>query len=173
MGSSLDGNQQPSGSSAGKASVEHLVASTLGGGDNDENCVACCKTLNRLFGRKSLKVTMQLLLKQRGDFQSPGGVVQNVATPTKAPVTTAPAKRKAAEDYSTPEGQVSLAAEDLRKRGNSRPGNEEKLFNTIRSALFHKGQAEERAAPVLEAFKSRGWVQVNEGKVTYHLHPKA
>lgn len=38
----------------GDASVEHLVASTLGGGDNDENCVACCKTLNRLFGRMSV-----------------------------------------------------------------------------------------------------------------------
>ena len=54
-----------------EASVEHLVASTLGGSDNDENCVACCKTLNRLFGRMSLKEKMQLLLKQRGDFQCP------------------------------------------------------------------------------------------------------
>ena len=67
----------------GEASVEHLVASTLGGGDNDENCVACCKTLNRLFGRMSLKEKMQLLLKQRGDFQCPGGLVQKAAAPTK------------------------------------------------------------------------------------------
>lgn len=156
----------------GEASVEHLVASTLGGGDNDENCVACCKTLNRLFGRMSLKEKMQLLLKQRGDFQCPGGLVQKAATPTKAPVTAAPPKKKAAEDYSTPEGQVRLAAEDLRKRGNSRPGNEEKLLNTIRSALFHKGQSEDRAAEVLEAFKRSGWVMVTEGKVTYNLPPK-
>jgi len=27
-----------------EASVEHLVALTHGGRDNDENCVACCKS---------------------------------------------------------------------------------------------------------------------------------
>ena len=36
-----------------EASVEHLVALTHGGRDNDENCVACCKSLNSLFGRMS------------------------------------------------------------------------------------------------------------------------
>ena len=38
-----------------EASVEHLVASANGGGNSDENCVACCKALNALFGSMSLK----------------------------------------------------------------------------------------------------------------------
>lgn len=156
-----------------EASVEHLVASTLGGGDNDENCVACCKTLNRLFGRMSLKEKMQLLLKQRGDFQCPGGIQRTVAIPDKRQVAAAPARKKVPEDFSTSEGHVRLAVEDLRKRGNSRPGNEEKLLNTIRTALAHKGQAEDSAAAVLDAFKASGWILVTEGKVTYQLPPKA
>jgi hypothetical protein len=156
-----------------EASVEHLVASTLGGGDNDENCVACCKTLNRLFGRMSLKEKMQLLLKQRGDFQCPGGIQLKLVVQAKGEVATAPARKKVPEDYSTPEAHMRLAVEDLRKRGNSRPGNEEKLLNTIRTALAHKGQAEDRASAVLEGFKSSGWVLVTEGKVTYQLPPKA
>lgn len=156
-----------------EASVEHLVASTLGGGDNDENCVACCKTLNRLFGRMSLKEKMQLLLKQRGDFQCPGGIQLKVVVPNKGQVAKVPAKKKVTEDCSTPEGHLRLVVEDLRKRGNSRPGNEEKLLNTIRTALAHKGQDEDRALAVLDAFKASGWVQVTESKVTYQLPPKA
>ena len=38
-----------------EASIEHLVAVTHGGKDNDENIVACCQALNTLFGRMSLK----------------------------------------------------------------------------------------------------------------------
>lgn len=152
-----------------EASVEHLVASTLGGADSDENCVACCKTLNRLFGRMSLKEKMQLLLKQRGDFKCPGGVPQKATVKVAAP---APSKAKATVDHSTLEGQLALAADDLRKRGNSRPGSEDKLLNTIRTALTHKGQASERAPVVLEELKRRGWVLVTDGKFTYNLPPK-
>lgn len=32
-----------------EASVEHLRASANGGGNNDENCVACCKAVNALL----------------------------------------------------------------------------------------------------------------------------
>jgi hypothetical protein len=96
-----------------------------------------------------------------------------VAVADKGQVAKAPARKKVPEDYSTPEAHMRLAVEDLRKRGNSRPGNEEKLLNTIRTALAHKGQAEDRASAVLEGFKSSGWVMVTEGKVTYQLPPKA
>ncbi|HET7797493.1 MAG TPA: HNH endonuclease, partial [Nevskia sp.] len=32
------------------ASVEHLLAASRGGPNSDENCVACCKSVNALFG---------------------------------------------------------------------------------------------------------------------------
>lgn len=155
-----------------EASVEHLVASTLGGSDSDENCVACCKTLNRLFGRMSLKEKMQLLLKQRGDFQCPGRVQLKAAVPAVQTVLPVPAKKKPSLDLLTLEGQVNLAAEDLRKRGNSRPGNEEKLLNTVRTALTHKSVDPDLATKVLNALKERGWVLVIDGKCTYQLPPK-
>ncbi len=56
------------------ASVEHLVAVTHGGKDNDENCVACCKSLNTLFGRMSLKEKLHIILNQKGDFACPAGL---------------------------------------------------------------------------------------------------
>lgn len=56
------------------ASVEHLVALTFGGKDGDENCVACCKSLNSLFGRMSLKEKLKIILHQRGSFACPAGI---------------------------------------------------------------------------------------------------
>lgn len=155
-----------------EASVEHLVASTLGGSDSDENCVACCKTLNRLFGRMSLKEKMQLLLKQRGDFQCPGKASVKATSPTAPKTATAATPKKSPPDLSTLEGQLQLAADDLRKRGNSRPGNEEKLLNTVRSALAHKSVDPDLATKVLNVLKERGWVMVNEGKCSYQLPPR-
>src|SRR5512145_76431 len=54
-----------------EASVEHLVASANGGGNGDDNCVACCKALNALFGSMSLKEKIQLVLNQKGHFKCP------------------------------------------------------------------------------------------------------
>lgn len=34
----------------GEASVEHLVAVCNGGSKDDDNCVACCKTVNAALG---------------------------------------------------------------------------------------------------------------------------
>src|SRR4051812_33187370 len=56
-----------------EASVEHLVASANGGGNNDENRVACCKSVNALLGSMSLKEKFQLVLNQKGAFQCPNG----------------------------------------------------------------------------------------------------
>src|SRR5262245_53146438 len=77
-----------------EASVEHLVASANGGNNNDENCVACCKSVNVLFGSKSLKEKIQIVLNQRGQFKCPNGI--DSATPVVQPkVTPAPAKKAA------------------------------------------------------------------------------
>ena len=58
----------------GEASVEHLVASANGGANGDDNCVACCKALNRLFGSMSLKEKIQLVLNQSGQFKCPNKI---------------------------------------------------------------------------------------------------
>jgi hypothetical protein len=58
---------------AGDASVEHLLASANGGTNSEENCVACCKAINALFGDKSLKEKLQVVLNQRGQFKWPRG----------------------------------------------------------------------------------------------------
>src|SRR5574343_914870 len=57
-----------------EASVEHLLASTNGGTNDDGNCVACCKALNHLLGSKSIKEKMQIVLNQRGNFQYRGNI---------------------------------------------------------------------------------------------------
>ena len=102
----------------------------------------------------------------------PGKVpLKAVTSPASKPLAGA-SHKKASPDLSTLDGQVHLAAEDLRKRGNSRPGNEEKLLNTVRSALSHKNLDPDLATKVLNALKAHGWVLVNEGKCTYQLPPK-
>lgn len=53
------------------ASVEHLVATSKGGGNDDENCVACCKALNSIFGAKSIKEKIGIILNQQGNFHCP------------------------------------------------------------------------------------------------------
>src|SRR4051794_3732619 len=58
---------------AGDASVEHLLASANGGSNSEENCVACCKSLNAIFGHKSLKEKLQVVLNQKGQFKCPKG----------------------------------------------------------------------------------------------------
>ena len=54
-----------------EASVEHLFASSNGGSNNDENCVACCKSVNALLGSMSLKEKFQVVLNQKGQFKCP------------------------------------------------------------------------------------------------------
>ena len=56
-----------------EASVEHLLASSNGGSNNDENCVACCKAVNALLGSMSLKEKFQVTLNQKGQFVCPNG----------------------------------------------------------------------------------------------------
>jgi len=54
-----------------EASVEHLLSSSRGGTNNDNNCVVCCKTLNSLFGNMTVKEKIQIVLNQTGKFECP------------------------------------------------------------------------------------------------------
>jgi hypothetical protein len=63
----------------GEASVEHLVPASKGGPEHPDNLVACCKTLNTIFGNMSVKEKLRAILKQNGKFVCPN-------QPTQLPV---------------------------------------------------------------------------------------
>jgi hypothetical protein len=65
-----------------EASVEYLVASANGGRNDDENCAACCKSINKLLGSMSLKEKIQVVLNQRGHFKCPNDGPK-MAVPTR------------------------------------------------------------------------------------------
>jgi hypothetical protein len=149
-----------------EASLEHLVALTHGGKDNDENCVVCCKALNNLLGRMSLKEKLQILLNQKGDFVCPARSSIDLAkakTPAAKPKATTP--RTHAE-------RLRLVVTDLQKRGNARPGTVEKLLNTMRSYLAQIGEPATEAETLLKELSARKHVAVSGAKVTYALPPK-
>jgi HNH endonuclease len=58
------------------ASVEHLLAKSHSGTNELDNCVACCKAVNSLFGNMTLKEKMQAVLRQRGEFRCPRRLVE-------------------------------------------------------------------------------------------------
>src|SRR6185295_5392259 len=95
----------------GDASVEHLVASANGGGNGDDNCVACCKALNGLLGRKSLKEKIQLNLNQKGHFKCPNKAVARKTTVSDDVLraTPPPASRSLSE-------RIARVIVDLQKR---------------------------------------------------------
>jgi hypothetical protein len=143
-----------------EASVEHLVAQTHGGKDSDENCVACCKSLNSLFGRMSLKEKLQVMLNQRGSFVCPASSVASIAPAAPKP----PAKATR-----THEERFALVIADLHKRGNARPGTLDKLLNTIKSHLARMGEPLNEADSLLGELRARNYVSVEDTKVKYDL----
>lgn len=147
-----------------EASVEHLVAVTHGGKDNDENCVACCKSLNNLFGRMSLKEKLSIVLNQRGNFVCPAGGAAAAPAPAKTPNQGAAAKKER-----THAERFALVVADLKKRGNSRPGTVDKLLNTIKSQMSNLGEPVSEADILLGELRARSYVAIADQKVTYAL----
>jgi hypothetical protein len=140
-----------------EASVEHLLASANGGSNSDENCVACCKAVNRLLGSMSLKEKFQVVLNQKGQFKCPNGVGSKVASPPKVPLTTKPSNDKFA----------SIVA-NLKQRGNSKPRTLKTLKSTIVS-LYPSGLQETEITTIVQQLQSTGKIKVSENKVTYAL----
>lgn len=144
------------------ASVEHLVAQAHGGKDNDENLVACCKSLNRLLGSMSLKEKLDVVLKQRGAFSCPARsqvVAASAATPQALAKTIQP---KAGSP-------LALVVDNLRKRGNSRPLRVDKLVNTIRMVLEQQKLDGGMTEKLMAQLRSHRWISVDENRVTYSL----
>ena len=146
--------------SKAEASVEHLVALTHDGPDNDENCVACCKQLNTLFGRISLKEKLRIVLNQDGSFACPAAIANS--SPIEKPATPKPTPAL----IDSPDAKLQVVITDLHKRGAAKPGTVEKLKNTMRSALKN-GETEEDLAVLVHALEQRKLISVTEGKVTY------
>jgi hypothetical protein len=143
------------------ASVEHLVASAKGGGNADDNCVACCKALNALLGSMSLKEKIQLVLNQNGHFNCPNGAGRR-----KGPVTDA-IVRTSSSPESRPD-RVARVISDLQKRGPARPRTVKSLSSTI-STLFQKQISEREIASLVEELRRDGVIAVSGTKVSYHL----
>ena len=148
-----------------EASVEHLVALTHGGNDNDENCVACCTALNSLFGRMSLKEKLQVVLNQKGEFKCPAASVGTPPTPKPAPA------KAAAKTPGTRAEAIALVVADLRKRGVAKPATVGTLLSTIKSCLTHSGENGNGAEAMLQELCDRAYVTVSGKKVTYSLPP--
>lgn len=142
----------------GEASVEHLVESTNGGSNGDENCVVCCKAVNSALGSLSIKEKLQVVLNQHGSFSCPKA---QKSTPLVGATLGAP-----------DEDRILAVLEDLQKRGSARPRKVGTLQNTI-SAVFHKKLTEDEVASLFEALVANGYVVVDEQKVSYALPQRA
>jgi hypothetical protein len=136
------------------ASVEHLVATANGGRNGDENIVACCKALNSLFGRISLKEKLRVILNQKGAFKCPNGS----------------RKRKAPAEL--PESALERVIADLQKRGTARPGTMKTLASSINN-LFQNGLSAQQLAALIDTLRLRGIITVNGTKVSYGPIPGA
>jgi hypothetical protein len=130
------------------ASVEHLVATANGGKNGDENTVACCKALNALLGRMSLKEKLRVVLNQKGAFKCPNG---------------SPKPKKLA---GLPDGAYERVIADLQKRGAARPGTVKKLTSTINN-LFQKGLSPGQLNVLISKLEAGGVIKVDGTKVSY------
>jgi hypothetical protein len=137
------------------ASVEHLVATTNGGSNNPDNTVACCKALNTLLGRMSLKEKLRVFLNQKGEFKCPndGDTVVSKVT-----------------GHQTAAQRLDLVINNLRKRGTTCPRTIQTLSSTI-GAMFQKKLTEQELGSLIAKLQAQGIVLVNGTKVSYALPP--
>lgn len=149
-----------------EASVEHLVPSARAGSNSDDNCVACCKAINGLFGSMSLKEKIRVVLNQHGKFVCPNGagssapVVKATSTPQQSAISSSPT----IDNY-------SVVLSDLRKRGASRPRKVETLKNTIRAAVKNAKSSitDVQLETLFKHLQMNGKIVVDGSKVSYSL----
>lgn len=151
------------------ASLEHLKPRSQGGENDDENCVACCKALNSLFGRMSLKEKIRVVLNQDGKFDCPNKLTSTCSSYASCESASTPAN-EAHPTKSKPAANQWIIT-DLQKRGTSRPKTVKALRSTIRAiAPAAVGMlSEEELDTLLEDLQRRGKIQISETKVQYTL----
>jgi len=144
----------------GEESVEHLVASANGGNSNLENCVVCCKTVNRWLGSMSLKEKFQVVINQRGEFKCPAGSAKTgpaLKTSTKPPT--------AAQ---TKDQRLEIIVANLQQRGSARPRTLKTLRSTV-AALFGKKLGDKELDALLDSLQSAGTIASDGTKLIYDL----
>lgn len=165
------------------ASVEHLQAIANGGANGDDNCVACCKTVNALLGSMSIKQKFEVVLNQKGQFRCPNEPVrpapEPVVTPAPSPQVLPPVAANAPSATSAPPeaakvvasktvNRFALVTENLKTRGNSRPRTLKTLTSSI-AALFPKGISQKEVESIVRHLQTTGKVKVEGTKIVYRL----
>ncbi|SRR5258706_8112351 len=140
------------------ASVEHLVATSKGGGNTDENRVACCKTVNALLGSMSLKDKFQVVLNQKGAF----------CCPSRAPMADSTGIVDVPPISTRKSDTFEKVVANLKQRGTSRPRTLKTLRSTI-AALLGKGISETELTTMLDRLQSSGKITLAGLKVSYSL----
>jgi hypothetical protein len=157
-----------------QASVEHLVAQTHGGKDNDENCVATCKTLNAVFGRMSLKEKLKIVIHQKGAFNCPAAQSKSLPPPSPNEIPKPqPTAKKSAVAHATPRSRderLDLVIKDLKRRGNSRPGKQETLENTIRACLVQLGEPPGELPGIMRELQTKAYVTIEKKRSRTNYH---
>ncbi len=143
------------------ASVEHLFALANGGGNSDENCVACCKSINALLGSMSLKEKFQVVLNQKGQFKCPNGAgrptrVAPVPTPSDSP------------SPQSPTSNYEFVLANLKNRKESKPQTLKTLTTTIGAIIKPAIPAGEIAA-LVQRLQTSGKISLSGAKVIYSL----
>jgi len=138
------------------ASVEHLVASANGGLNRDDNCVACCKSLNQLLGSKPLKEKMQVVLNQKGEFKCPNGAqkMTSQAKPAKAP------------SVVSLNDKYLLVVKNLKKNRSAKPNKLAKLKSMI-GALFQGKISPGELDALVQQLQSKGAISISGSAITY------
>jgi len=140
------------------ATVEHLVATSRAGSNDDDNCVACCRSLNQFFGSMPLKAKMRIVLNQKREFKCPNGAQKKKA----------PAKRAKPPVVTSPDDRYSQVVKNLKKRGNKKPRTLPKLKNTINADFQNKLSPDEVEALVQE-LQTNGAISITGKTITYYF----
>ena len=155
-----------------EASVEHLLATANGGGNQDSNCVACCKSVNTILGNMSLKEKFQVVLNQQGKFVCPNNIAAAMTPPSPASsppaVSPAPAPAPAPAKKTVADIDMTAIVANLVNRGTSRPNSIKSLSNTIMT-LLPKGAGEKQVQAAIKQLVSSKKITLDGEKVVYSL----
>lgn len=150
-----------------EASVEHLFASSNGGPNSDDNCVACCKAVNSLLGRMPLKEKFRVVLDQPGHFQCPADIGSPIPVADPAPPPPAAADLPAVPPPPRQRLEFDRVVVILKNQHRARPRTLKSLTNAI--AAMANGATAEEVAEILAQLQARRLVLVDGTSVIYAL----
>lgn len=144
------------------ASVEHLLAVSRLGSNEDDNCVACCKTVNQYLGSLTLKQKIEVILNQHGTFKCPATPGRPAHAPVQAVGSSNPIIKQMTGDVAE---QYEMVLAHLKGMGKSKPKTLKTLSNRLRSATI----PEPLITILLEHLQQEGVISLQGNHVAYHL----